>query len=78
MRIWDASSGAELLNLPAPTRYAGDVEWSPDGKFIAISPDGFVKVIRAWQSTEELLNYAKQCCVFRELTSSERKQFGLQ
>jgi hypothetical protein len=30
-----------------------------------------------WQSTEELVDYAKECCVFRELTDAERVQFGL-
>jgi hypothetical protein len=30
-----------------------------------------------WQSTEELIQYAKECCVFRELTPEERQQFGL-
>jgi hypothetical protein len=30
-----------------------------------------------WQSTEDLIAYAYNCCVFRELTPEERGQFGL-
>ena len=32
---------------------------------------------RVWQSTEELIDYAYECCVWRELTAEEREQFGL-
>jgi hypothetical protein len=34
-------------------------------------------VWRVWQTTEELVEYAKECCVIRELTEAERVQFGL-
>jgi len=30
-----------------------------------------------WQTTEDLIDYVKECCVFRELTPEEREQFGL-
>ena len=30
-----------------------------------------------WQSTEDLIEYAYECCVWRELTAEERVQFGL-
>ena len=29
------------------------------------------------KSTQELVDYAKECCVFRDLTEAERTQFGL-
>ena len=32
---------------------------------------------RVWQSTEDLIHYAYDCCVWRELTPEEREQFGL-
>jgi hypothetical protein len=32
---------------------------------------------RVWQTTQELIDYAKEYCVFRELTEAERAQFGL-
>jgi hypothetical protein len=36
-----------------------------------------VSVWSVWQTTQELVDYAKECCVFRELTEAERVQFGL-
>jgi hypothetical protein len=29
------------------------------------------------QTTDELIQYANECCVLRELTAAERQQFGL-
>jgi hypothetical protein len=54
------------------------VDWSPDGQYVVASGGFEVPVIRrAWQSTEELIAHAKECCVTRELTPEERVQFGL-
>jgi WD40 repeat protein len=78
MRIWNAASGAELLNLSAPVSGGAEMKWSPDGKYIAVNLGGpLARVFRVWQSTEELIAYAKECCVFRKLTPEEREQFGL-
>jgi WD40 repeat protein/DNA-binding SARP family transcriptional activator len=79
VRMWDVKSGAELLNLSAPTNYYSEAMWSPDGRYIAVAMDQYpgIMVFRAWQSTQELLDYAKECCVFRQLTDLERHQFGL-
>jgi len=35
------------------------------------------KIFPAWHSAQELIDYAKECCVVRELTVEEREQFGL-
>jgi WD40 repeat protein len=79
IRIWDASTGAELLNLSIPAQYMSFVRWSPDGQHLATGAGGSSPALyRIWQSTQELLAYAKQCCVIRQLTPQERKQFGLQ
>jgi len=43
-----------------------------------VGSETLVSVWRVWQSKEELLAYAKQCCVIRQLTPQERQQFGLQ
>jgi hypothetical protein len=52
--------------------------WSPDGQHLAIvGSETLVSVWRVWQSTDELIQYAKECCVLRELTAAERQQFGL-
>ena len=55
------------------------VEWSPDGNFITIQGMGVPMPIfrRIWQSTEDLIGYAYECCVWRELATEERAQFGL-
>jgi WD40 repeat protein len=81
-RIWDATTGAELLTLPTPSNWEVSVAWSPDGQYLAVSTNSFdvpgkAEVWRVWQSTEELIQYARDCCVFRELTPEERAQFGL-
>jgi hypothetical protein len=36
-----------------------------------------VDIHPVWQSTDDLIAYARECCVWRELTSEERQQFGL-
>jgi WD40 repeat protein len=78
VRIWDAETGNEYLMLKVPIGYGGYPWWSPDGKYLAVVGNAtLVSVWRVWQSTEELMDYAKECCVFRELTDSERTQFGL-
>ena len=54
------------------------VNWSPDGKYIIVAADGINEPIvrRVWE-TDELIAYAEDCCVTRELTPEERAQFGL-
>jgi WD40 repeat protein len=78
-RVWDVATGAELLTLTTPNTFAGYAEWSPDGQNLVVG--GFwadaVGVWRVWQSKEELIDYAYECCVFRQLTETERQQFGL-
>jgi WD40 repeat protein len=75
-RVWDADAGAELVRYDIGS--PGTATWSPEGRRIATaSSDGALKVFPAWQSTEDLIDYAKECCVVRELTDEEREQFGL-
>jgi WD40 repeat protein/DNA-binding SARP family transcriptional activator len=81
-RIWDAQTGAELLTLPTPGDWYVIPDWSPDGKYLLVTVQNLFNpgqngVWRVWQSTQELVDYAKECCVFRELTEAEREQFGL-
>jgi WD40 repeat protein len=77
-RIWDAATGAELLRLATPTIWSEDAFWSPDGKYLATVGDNQpTRLWRVWQSTQELIDYARTCCVIRELTAKEREQFGL-
>jgi WD40 repeat protein len=77
VKVWDAATGAEVLSFRAPDAVYS-VDWSPDGDYV--SAGGYFNppvVRRAWQSTGELIAYAKECCVSRELTDEERQQFGL-
>ena len=81
-RIWDAETGAELLTLPTPGDWYTIPDWSPDGQYLLVSVSnlsspGQSGVWRVWQSTQELIDYAKECCVFRDLSEAERTQFGL-
>jgi WD40 repeat protein/class 3 adenylate cyclase len=78
VRIWDSSTGNELLTLLVPVLYGGYTWWSPDGQHLAVvGSETLISVWRVWQSTQELVDYAKECCVFRQLTEAERTQFGL-
>jgi len=79
VKIWNPDTGAVLLSFSVPI---GDillnVAWSPDGTHL-VGSSGLpsVEIYRVWQSTEDLVAYAKECCVVRELTPEERQQFGL-
>jgi WD40 repeat protein len=78
VKLWDSSTGNELLNLHIPILYYGNIRWSPDGQHLAVfGLETLISVWRVWQTTEELVEYAKECCVIRELTEAERVQFGL-
>jgi WD40 repeat protein/serine/threonine protein kinase/DNA-binding XRE family transcriptional regulator len=78
-KIWDAETGAVLLSFPFPAGgFLFQMDWSPDGTRLAgANLMNSVEIYRVWQSTEDLIGYAKECCVVRELTPEERQQFGL-
>ncbi|MDX1687201.1 MAG: protein kinase [Candidatus Promineifilaceae bacterium] len=74
--VWDAETGGIVnrYNLGGYTQ----VNWSPDGSRVLTTGHFPAPDIRpVWQFTEELIEYAYECCVFRELTPEEREQFGL-
>jgi hypothetical protein len=40
--------------------------------------DGTVWIVATnWHTREELIAYARECCLIRELTADERQLFGL-
>jgi WD40 repeat protein len=76
--IWDANTGVELFTLAGHQFELADVAWSPDGNYVITgSNDGTARIWRVWQSTGDLIDYAEDCCVVRQLTPEEREQFNL-
>ncbi|MBN1246737.1 MAG: hypothetical protein JXC32_03725 [Anaerolineae bacterium] len=52
--------------------------WSPDGSAIAVAyTNGDLRIYPAWETTEDLVAYAKDHCVVRNLTAEERARYGL-
>lgn len=76
--IWDAATG-QVVNSYNVGFGPLNVSWSSDGtQLIAAGLGSSVPDIRpVWQTTEELIAYARGCCVWRGLTLEERAQFGL-
>ena len=75
-RTFDAITGIELLVYETGGWPAGSL--SPDGTQMLIgSNDGATSIYPTWATPEELIDYARECCVLRELTSEERDLFGL-
>jgi len=75
VRIWDPETGAEYGFFDVG---AWRAIWSPDGlQLLTSGTDGVVRVWRVFPTTESLMDYAKECCVFRSLTDDERTLFGL-
>jgi WD40 repeat protein len=77
--IWDLATGTEMITYEV----GGTVDpvYSPDGTRILIVNGrgdwGRLQIFPVWDSLEWLIDYAKECCVIRELTADEREQFGL-
>jgi len=77
VRIWDVETGQEVNSYNVGFGVL-EVDWSPNGSQLFTSGfDPIPDIRQAWQTTEDLIAYAKECCVFRELTPEERTQFGL-
>jgi WD40 repeat protein len=76
VKVFDAVSGAALVEYDA--RGKAYARWSPDGTSVAVSDfDGNLEIYPAWQSLDELITRAQECCIIRELRPEERTRFGL-
>lgn len=63
VKIWDAAIGAEVLSFNM-SGHVNRVEWSPDGQQLIVAGGFQVPgVRRVWQSTEELVHYARVLCI---------------
>jgi WD40 repeat protein len=75
-RVFEAVTGIELLVYDFGGWPNGAL--SPDDTLMLIGTnDGKISLYPTWLTTEELIAYAKECCVVRELTPEEREVFGL-
>jgi WD40 repeat protein len=75
-RVFDLDSGVELLVYEIAGWVGGGL--SPDGsQLLLASTTGEAAVYPVWQSLDELVAYAKDCCTQHTLTPQEREQFGL-
>jgi WD40 repeat protein len=75
-RMWDTATGVEFLRYD----FGGwaEVQWLYDNTRIVVHIiPGTIKVFPAWQTLQELIDYARECCVVRELTDAERELLGL-
>jgi len=78
-KVWNIGTGDELISYEV----GGYVKayYSPDGNRVLIASTegdhGSLQVFPTWQTTQELVDYARQHKVFRQLTQEERERFGL-
>jgi WD40 repeat protein len=75
-RVFEAQTGRELLVYELGGWPDGAL--SPDGTQMLIATnDGKTSLYPVWLTTEDLIDYAKECCLVHELTPEEREVFGL-
>ena len=77
VRVFEVTTGVELLVYEVGGWT--DAALSPDGTHILITSggDGTCYLYPTWNTTEDLIAHAKECCLVYELTPEEREQFGL-
>jgi WD40 repeat protein/tRNA A-37 threonylcarbamoyl transferase component Bud32 len=77
VRMWDVSTGEELLSYPV----GGEIEvrLSPDGEHLLVVQlkEDTLLVFPMWETLDELMAHAEECCLLRELTPGERTRYGL-
>ena len=76
VRVWDAQTGLAVLYYPIGSPVAG-LDWSPDGNRVVISYGSEMMILPIWNTTQELIDYAYECCVVRELSPEDRELYGL-
>lgn len=77
VKVWDSSSGKEILSLKSDPKTAWGVAFSPDGKLIASgNPDGTVKIWNAESGIEVRNLKGKGRAVFGVAFSPDSKQLA--
>ena len=76
VRVWDAHSCKEVLHYSIGS-IIHNLDWSPDGSKLLIAYADKISVLPVWNTTQELIDYAKACCVVRELSPEDRELYGL-
>jgi WD40 repeat protein len=77
-RLWDAASGEAVATLEGHRGPVYSADFSADGtRVVTASADGTAKIWRVFQTTQELIDYARGI-VPRQLTPEQRKQFFLE
>ena len=75
-KVYDTATGSQILSYEDQGFVMAS--YSPDGsRVLCGTTAGMLKIYPTWHSPEELIAYAKECCVVRQLTPEERQQFGL-
>jgi hypothetical protein len=75
-RVFEVATGTELLVYEVGGW--AEAVLSPDGNQIFIySGEGTGYLYPVWDTDEELIAFAKECCLIHELTLEEREIFGL-
>jgi WD40 repeat protein len=75
-QVFDVETGVNLMVYDFGGWLSGGL--SPDGsELLLVSSSGEAAVYPVWQTTDELVAYAKDCCTQHVLTPQEREQFGL-
>jgi hypothetical protein len=76
-RIYQTDTWKELLSYDVGGGLVSAV-YSPDGQQVLVDTyAGDIMIFPTWHSPQELIDYAKQHKVFRQLSAEEREYFGL-
>ena len=78
VRSWNAETGDVLFSFTTEG-VPVSIHWHPGGERVSITGTGIHNPIirRAWESTDDAIADAYDCCVTRELTAEERELYGL-
>jgi WD40 repeat protein len=76
VRGFDLQTGNQIRQIEIGGRLGCAL--SPDGSLLLIaSTDGTTQIYPIWRTSQDLIDYAKECCIFRDLTPEEKFIYGL-